>query len=63
MNERRCREIDESPSYHSNGAIFSFREQEVERRKRAAWEISARRRRYELRQMRARMEMEEIFGR
>jgi hypothetical protein len=61
MNEQRCREIDESPSYHSGGAILSFREQEVERRKGQAWEISARRRQYQLRLMRVRMEMEELL--
>jgi hypothetical protein len=61
MNEQRCREIDESPTYHSGGAILSFREQEVEHRKRPAWEISARRRQHQLRQMKARMEMEELL--
>jgi hypothetical protein len=65
MNEQRCREIDESPTFHSGGRILRFSEQreEVERRKRPAWEISARRRQYQLRQMKARMEMEDCLGR
>lgn len=66
MNEQRCREIDEAPSFHTGGgAILSFREQgDAERRSRPGpWAISAIRRRYQLRHMAVRLEMEERLGR
>lgn len=49
MDEQRCREIDESPSYHSGGRILSFEFAETRRRrpavqKRPAWRIAADRR-------------------
>jgi hypothetical protein len=67
MNDRDFRawadQVDSRPTFHSGGRILRFSEQreEVERRKRPAWEISARRRQYQLRLMRVRMEMEELL--
>jgi hypothetical protein len=52
--------IDERPSYGSRtGGHINYMGRPVERRS-ALWKANARRRRYQLRQMRARMEMEEL---
>jgi hypothetical protein len=56
-------EMDERPSYHSSPATWRVYDLAEHRSRPAPWEISARRRRYQLRLMRARMEMEESLGR
>jgi hypothetical protein len=64
MNYRQFRawaaEMDERTSYHSSPATWRVYDLAERRSRPAPWEISARRRRYQLRQMRARMEMEEL---
>jgi hypothetical protein len=68
MNDRDFQvwadKIDNRPSYatRTSGRILSMKFAGVERRSRQVppWEISARRRRYELRLMEARMRMEEL---
>jgi hypothetical protein len=54
-------EMDERPSYHSSPATWRVYDLAEHRSRPAPWEISARRRRHQLRQMRARMEMEELL--
>jgi hypothetical protein len=48
MDEHRCRQIDESPSYSSGGRVLSFEFAETRSRppvqKRPAWRIAADRR-------------------
>jgi hypothetical protein len=66
MNERDFHAwadaIDNRPSYGSRTTGRILYMGAVEKRCRSApWEISARRRRYQLRLMRARMEMEELL--
>ena len=55
--------IDESPSYGSRtGHINYMRSGLIEKRSRPApWEISGRRRAYQLRLMQARLKMEEVL--
>jgi hypothetical protein len=53
--------IDERPSYGSRTGQIHYMGPAEKRSRPAPWKISARRRRYQLRLMRARMEMEELL--
>ena len=67
MNDRDFQawaaEMDERPSYHSSPATWRVIDLADHRCRPAQWKLSARRRRYQLRLMRARMEMEDLVGR
>jgi hypothetical protein len=67
MNNRHVQawaaEMDERPSYHSSPATWRVYDLAEHRSGPALWRLNARRRRYQLRLMRARMEMEESLGR
>ncbi len=65
MNERSFQAwaaaMDERPSYHSSPATWHVYDLAELRSRPAPWEVSARRRRNQLRLMRARMAMEELL--
>jgi hypothetical protein len=65
MNDRHLQawaaEMDERPSYHSSPATWRVYDLAEHRSSTAQWRLNAKRRRYRLRLMRARMEMEELL--